>query len=285
MFGKESRDKIKNHKSRGVVIMKIAFLGTGNMGGALARAASKQEGNELLLVNRHSEKAERLRNEIGGTVLTHEAAVSEADMIFLGVKPVMLSELCGMIRRNLADRTAEGQTGPFVLVSMVAGVSIADLQGQLGAQYPVIRIMPNTPVSVGEGMILYTCSEEVSEDRKEAFLTAMRAAGRFLPIEERLMDAGMAVSGCGPAYVDLFVEALADAGVAGGLARKDALMLAAQTILGSAKLILESGKHPGVLKDEVCSPGGTTIRGVRKLEEKGFRSAVIEAALATTAGN
>ena len=265
--------------------MKIAFLGTGNMGGALARAASKQEGNELLLVNRHSEKAERLRNEIGGTVLTHEAAVSEADMIFLGVKPVMLSELCGMIRRNLADRTAEGQSRPFVLVSMVAGVSIADLQGQLGAQYPVIRIMPNTPVSVGEGMILYTCSEEVSEDRKEAFLTAMRAAGRFLPIEERLMDAGMAVSGCGPAYVDLFVEALADAGVAGGLARKDALMLAAQTILGSAKLILESGKHPGVLKDEVCSPGGTTIRGVRKLEEKGFRSAVIEAALATTAGN
>ena len=99
------------------------------------------------------------------------------------------------------------------------------------------------------------------------------------------MGAGMAVSGCGPAYVDLFVESLADAGVAGGLTRKDAMMLAAQTVLGSAKLILESGKHPGVLKDEVCSPGGTTIQGVRKLEEKGFRSAVIEAALATTAGH
>jgi pyrroline-5-carboxylate reductase len=168
---------------------------------------------------------------------------------------------------------------------MVAGVSISDLQGQLGAQYPVIRIMPNTPVAVGEGMILYTCSEEVTEEQKEAFLTAMHAAGRFLRIEERLMDAGMAVSGCGPAYVDLFVEALADAGVAGGLPRKDAMMLAAQTVLGSAKLILESGKHPGVLKDEVCSPGGTTIQGVRKLEEKGFRSAVIEAALATTGRN
>ena len=261
--------------------MKIAFIGTGNMGGALARAASKKEGSELLLVNRHPEKAERLSKEIGGTVVTHETAVREAEMIFIGVKPVMLSELCGMIRRDLGDKASEVNAAPFVLVSMVAGVSIADLQGQLGAQYPVIRIMPNTPVSVGEGMILYSCSEEVTEDQKAAFLSAMQAAGSFLPIEERLMGAGMAVSGCGPAYVDLFVESLADAGVAGGLTRKDAMMLAAQTVLGSAKLILESGKHPGVLKDEVCSPGGTTIQGVRKLEEKGFRSAVIEAALAT----
>ena len=265
--------------------MKIAFIGTGNMGGALARAASKKEGSELLLVNRHPEKAERLSKEIGGTVVTHETAVREAEMIFIGVKPVMLSELCGMIRRDLGEKASEENAAPFVLVSMVAGVSIADLQGQLGAQYPVIRIMPNTPVSVGEGMILYSCSEEVTEDQKAAFLSAMQAAGSFLPIEERLMGAGMAVSGCGPAYVDLFVESLADTGVAGGLTRKDAMMLAAQTVLGSAKLILESGKHPGVLKDEVCSPGGTTIQGVRKLEEKGFRSAVIEAALATTAGH
>ena len=262
--------------------MKIAFIGTGNMGGALARAASKKKGNQLLLVNRHPEKAERLRDEIGGTVVEHETAVRDAEMIFLGVKPVMLSELCGMIRRDLGEKAGEGKAKPFVLISMVAGVSIVDLQTQLGAQYPVIRIMPNTPVSVGEGMILYSCSEEVTEEQKVGFLSAMEAAGRFLPIEERLMDSGMAVSGCGPAYVDLFVEALADAGVAKGLPRKDALMLAAQTVLGSAKLILESGKHPGVLKDEVCSPGGTTIQGVRKLEEKGFRSAVIEAALATT---
>ena len=126
-------------------------------------------------------------------------------------------------------------------------------------------------------MILYACPAGVSP---EAFLHAMRFAGRFLAVEERLMNAGMAVSGCGPAFVDLFVEALADAGVAEGLYRRDAQMLAAQMVLGSAKLILESGQHPGELKDAVCSPGGTTIQGVRKLEEKGFRSAVIEAVIA-----
>ena len=153
--------------------MKIAFIGTGNMGGALARAASKKEGSELLLVNRHPEKAERLSKEIGGTVVTHETAVREAEMIFIGVKPVMLSELCGMIRRDLGEKAAEENAAPFVLVSMVAGVSIADLQGQLGAQYPVIRIMPNTPVSVGEGMILYSCSEEVTERVAKARLMEM----------------------------------------------------------------------------------------------------------------
>ncbi len=264
--------------------MKIAFIGTGNMGGALARAAAKVEENELFLVNRHPEKAERLREEIGGEVTTHEAAISAADTVFFGVKPNMLPELCSSVRRMMGEKAGGENEAEnpltFLLVSMVAGARIADIQGQLGAAYPVIRIMPNTPVSVGEGMILYTCSPEVTEEQKNGFLNSMRYAGRFQAVDERLMEAGMAVSGCGPAYVDLFVEALADAGVAGGLPRQTAMLLAAQTVLGSAKLILESGRHPGELKDAVCSPGGTTIQGVRKLEEKGFRSAVIEAALA-----
>ena len=164
----------------------------------------------------------------------------------------------------------------FAIVSMAAGVPVKRLKEMLG-DCPIIRIMPNTPVAVGEGMILYTGD---AETYMEAFLNAMHFAGRFLRVEERLMDAGMAVSGCGPAFVDLFVEALSDAGVASGLSRKDATVLAAQMVLGSAKLILESGRHPGELKDAVCSPGGTTIQGVRKLEEKGFRSAVIEAVIA-----
>lgn len=250
--------------------MKIAFIGTGNMGGALARAASKAE-NEVFLVNRHPEKAEKLQKEIGGSVTDYAYAIEKAELIFLGVKPRMLPELCETIRPLLERKSA-----PFAIVSMAAGVSVAKLRELLG-DCPIIRIMPNTPVSVGEGMILYTsCADAFLEP----FLRAMRFAGRFMPVEERLMDAGMAVSGCGPAFVDLFVEALADAGVASGLTRKDATVLAAQMVLGSAKLILESGRHPGELKDAVCSPGGTTIQGVRKLEEKGFRSAVIEAVIA-----
>ena len=255
--------------------MKLAFIGTGNMGGALARAAALEEDNELLLVNRHPEKAEKLRAEIGGIVTDHAGAVAGADLLFLGVKPVVLPTLCETLRPLLQKRE-----GRFVVVSMVAGVPIRKLQGELGEHLPIIRIMPNTPVAVGEGMILYSCSEEVREEEVQSFLRAMRHAGCFMKIEERLMEAGMAVSGCGPAYVDLFVEALADAAVACGLPRKDAIRLAAQMVLGSAKLILESGRHPGELKDAVCSPGGTTIQGVRALEARGFRSAVFEAVMA-----
>ena len=252
--------------------MKIAFIGTGNMGGALARAASREPGNQLFLCNRHPEKAARLQTEIGGTVVDYKEAVQQAELLFLGVKPVALPGLCEVLHPLLASRG-----GGLTIVSMVAGVKLEALQDLLATSLPMIRIMPNTPVSVGEGMILYTASPEADTG---GFLQAMRHAGRFLPVEERLMEAGMAVSGCGPAYVDLFVEALADAGVAGGLPRRDAIILAAQMVLGSAKLILESGRHPGELKDAVCSPGGTTIQGVRKLEEKGFRSAVIEAVIA-----
>ena len=251
--------------------MKIAFIGTGNMGGALARAAAKDQDNRIYLVNRHPEKAEALRREIGGEVTDCAQAVREAELVFLGVKPHVLPELCATLRPLVREKKA-----PFAVVSMAAGVPVTRLKELLG-DCPMIRIMPNTPVAVGEGMILYTGD---AEEEMEAFLHAMRFAGRFLRVEERLMDAGMAVSGCGPAFVDLFVEALSDAGVASGLSRKDATVLAAQMVLGSARLILESGRHPGELKDAVCSPGGTTIQGVRKLEEKGFRSAVIEAVIA-----
>ena len=254
---------------------KIAFIGTGNMGSALARAASKAEENSLFLVNRHPEKAVILQKETGGCVTDHKTAAENADYLFLGVKPRMLPEVAETLSPIL-----QSMETPPVLVSMLAGTEIRQLQQNLGTHCPVIRIMPNTPVSVGEGMILYCCSELVCTEDETAFLEAMRYAGRFIKLEEHLIDAGMAVSGCGPAYVDLFVEALADAGVACGLTRKDALLLAAQMTLGSARLILEGGQHPSILKDAVCSPGGTTIQGVRKLEEKGFRSAVMEAVIA-----
>jgi pyrroline-5-carboxylate reductase len=164
-----------------------------------------------------------------------------------------------------------------ILVSMAAGIAIADIQRMAGKDYPVIRIMPNTPVGVGEGMVLYTVSENVTADMKAAFCDAMSGAGLLDEIPEKLIDAGSAVSGCGPAFACLFVEALADGGVACGLPRDKALTYAAQMLKGTAKLILESGEHPGKLKDAVCSPGGSTIAGVRALEQGNFRGSTMDA--------
>jgi pyrroline-5-carboxylate reductase len=148
-----------------------------------------------------------------------------------------------------------------------------------GGEYPIIRIMPNTPCMVGEGMTQY-CTVGVSEDALSDFLAAMAPAGRFDAVEERLMDAAGCVSGCGPAFAYLFIEALADGGVACGLPRAQAVEYAAQMMAGAARMVLESGEHPGLLKDRVCSPGGTTIQGVRALEANGFRSACMEAVIA-----
>ena len=252
----------------------IGFVGTGNMGGALARAAAKQQENSLLLANRTATKAQALADEIGGSVTDNAGVIAAANYIFIGVKPQMLHGLAASCAGEFEKRG-----GDFVIVSMAAGSSIELIQSLFGS-YPVIRIMPNTPAAIGMGMILYACSKEVSEAQEQAFLQAMAGAGRFLKIDEKLIDAGSAVSGCGPAFADLFIEALADGGVACGLPRKQAMEMAAQMLMGSAALVLQSGKHPGLLKDEVCSPGGSTIQGVRKLEEHGFRSAVFEAVVA-----
>ena len=253
----------------------FGFIGTGNMGGALARAARKSlSGEQVLLSNRTAEKAQLLAEELECLVADNTAVAERADVIFLGVKPQMMAELLADIGPVLARRQSR-----FLLVTMAAGLTIARIQELAGGKYPVIRIMPNTPASIGAGMILYTCGESVTKPEEQAFLEAMADAGRFSPLPEKLIDAGSAVSGCGPAFVDLFIEALADGGVACGLPRTQALEFAAQMVAGSAQLVLESRQHPGVLKDAVCSPGGTTIQGVRVLEEAGFRGAVMDAVI------
>ena len=153
-------------------MLTLGFIGTGNMGGALAQAAAKNENNRLLLANRHPEKAQRLRESIGGELTDSRGAAAEADYIFLGVKPQMLESLFGQIRETLSARSDR-----FVLVSMAAGTSMEKVQRLAGGDYPVIRIMPNTPVSIGEGMILYACSDNVTPEEKQIFLSAMAAAG------------------------------------------------------------------------------------------------------------
>ena len=256
--------------------VKLGFIGVGNMGGALARAARRNTPSSAICVaNRSPEKAKALADEIGCQVKSNSEIAAWANYIFLGVKPQMMEDLLKEIAPVLAAREDR-----FILVTMAAGLSMEDIRSMAGGGYPVLRIMPNTPCSIGEGMVLYTRGPGVTEDEERVFLEAMGGAGRFSAIPERLMDAGSAVAGCGPAFLDLFVEALADGGVACGLPRAQALEFAAQMAAGSARLILESGSHPGTLKDAVCSPGGTTIQGVRKLEEAGFRGAVMNAVIA-----
>ena len=254
----------------------FGFIGTGNMGGALARALRKNvSGKEIELTNRSIEKADALASELCCHVAaSNEEVARKSGYIFLGVKPQMMEEMLLGLRETLAQREDR-----FILVSMAAGLTIARIREMAGGDYPIIRIMPNTPASIGEGMILYTAGSDVLDIELQVFLTAMSGAGRLSPLPEHLMDAGSAVSGCGPAFVDLFIEALADGGVACGLPRAAALEFAAQMAAGSAKLILESGKHPGQLKDAVCSPGGTTIQGVRAREEGGFRGTVMNAVI------
>ena len=253
--------------------MIFGFIGTGNMGGALAKAAAKSlEPQEILLSNKTFAKAQALAEELGCKALSVEEVAQKAELLFLGVKPHMMADLLASIAPILAAKET-----PFCLVSMAAGLTMADIQRMAGADYPVIRIMPNTPVSVGQGVILYDKTANVPQESLEAFLWGMDQAGLLDPLPEKLIDAGSAVAGCGPAFAALFMEALADGGVACGLPRAKAMEYAAKTLLGTATLALESGQHPGALKDAVCSPGGSTIAGVRALEQGAFRAAAMNA--------
>ena len=255
----------------------MAFIGTGNMGSALARAASKSvSGEHILLSNRTPAKAEALAAALNARAVNNLTIAAEADFIFLGVKPQMMAGLMEEIRPVLTERK-DG----FVLVSMAAGLTMEKIRAMSGTDCPVIRILPNTPCAIGEGIILYTCDAAVTEAQKEAFLAAMGAAGRLAPIEEHLINAGSTISGSAPAFTAMFIEAMADGAVACGLPRAAAMEFAAQMLVGTAKLYLENGNHPGAMKDAVCSPAGSTIQGVRALEQGGFRTAVMEAIIAT----
>ena len=255
---------------------KFGFIGVGNMGAALARAVAKTvDGNEIILANRSSSKAEILAYELGCNSADNITVAANCRFIFLGVKPQMLKSMLSGIAPVLAERNDH-----FVLVSMAAGVTVSSIKELAGGDYPVIRIMPNTPVSNGNGMIVYSVGHNVFEDDLYEFTSALKFAGKLDRIDESLIDAASAISGCGPAFVYMFAEALADGGVNCGLPRSKAIEYAAQTIFGSASLIQSSGKHVGQLKDEVCSPAGSTIEGVKTLEDAGFRSAALNAVTA-----
>jgi len=254
---------------------KFGFIGIGNMGGAIASAAAKAiEPWDILVSAKHPEHAKAF-SEKWGTVPSDNATIaSQAKFIVLGVKPQYMQEVLGALKPIIQVRT------DAVLVTMAAGLTMDNISAMVGGGYPVIRIMPNTPAAVGKGVVLYDANDRVSPADLQEFISAMSPAGVLDRIPEKLIDAGSAVAGCGPAFAAMFLEALADGGVACGLPRDKALRYAAQMMVGTGELMIASGSHPGQMKDAVCSPGGSTIQGVRALEAGGLRSAVTEAVIA-----
>ncbi len=245
--------------------MKVGFIGLGNMGSAIARAVAKCDDVSLFLSSHNPEKAGKLQAEIGGQLLDNAQVAAESDVVFLGVKPYQVA--------STIKEIGEGSNNGNIWISMATGVSLETL-AKLLPGHDLVRMMPNTPVAIGQGMTSYTSQ---SNKAKEVFKDLMAYSGKVVEIQEGLMDAATAVAGCGPAFVYQFIEALGDAGVQNGLSRSQAIEMAAQTVLGSAQMVLESGQHPAQLRDAVTSPGGSTIAGVVELEKNGFRYAAISA--------
>ena len=247
--------------------MKYGFIGCGNMGGAIARAMSSK--TKDIAVSDRSGKAKALAAELDISYWDVEKIAQECDRIFLAVKPHMMAEVLKPLQKILKQKKP-------LLITMAAGLEVGKIEEFAGGDLPVIRIMPNTPTAVGKGVIPYCANDRVSEKMLADWLADMAPCGMLDSLEERLMDAASALSGCGPAYVYLMLEAMADGAVACGIPRAKAMDYAAMTLSGAAEMYLSTHQHPGALKDAVCSPGGSTIVGVRTLEEHGFRGAVMD---------
>lgn len=250
---------------------KFGFIGAGNMGFAMMRGLVRTfQPEQICFYERDKKRAEEVAEATGARIMeTGCACAASSEYVILAVKPQQL--------RAAAEEIAPGILERQILISIAPGISIADLKEIFGEHCRVIRAMPNTPALVGEGMS-GVCYEEAlfSEEERETIRRFFESFGKMALIEERLINAVVCVSGSSPAYVYLFLEALADSGVKYGLSRSLAYEMAAQAVLGSAKMLMETGEHPGRLKDQVCSPGGTTIAAVGALEEYGLRNAVMK---------
>lgn len=253
--------------------MKIGFIGLGNMatamiGGILGKGLYSKE--DIIGADKLQATADAAKAKFGITTYEdNKEVVRNADIVVFAVKPIFLPEVIEEIKNEM--------TMDKLIVSIVAGKSIAWIEEAFGKQIRLVRCMPNTPAFVGEGCTAICLNDFATKEDENVALAMMNSFGKASVVMEHLMDAVVGVSGSSPAYVFMFIEAMADAAVLAGMPRAQAYEFAAQAVLGSAKMVLETGKHPAELKDMVCSPGGTTIEAVRVLEEKGFRSAVIDA--------
>lgn len=250
------------------------FIGCGNIGSILAAVVAKSVGGSHILTADHNEyKIERLRREHGTVPASDREVAEKSRFIFLGVKPQVMRKALGEIRETLDKRDKKDR---FVAVTMAAGFRMEWVSELLGG-CPVIRIMPNTPAAVGSGVIPYCVNESVTEQDESDFLKLVRPAGMIERVDESKMDMACAVTGCGPAFVCMFLEAMIDGAVRCGLPRTQAKLFALQTIEGTAKLALEMERDPAELRADVCSPAGSSIEGISVLEGRAVRSAVIDA--------
>jgi len=258
--------------------LSIGFLGAGKMATALARGfirAKLAEPDQMIASDPIAAARTAFANDTGAKVAASNIEVVEAaKVVFLAVKPDQVATVLADVHSQL--------TGEHLLVSIAAGVPIAKLESGLPVGARVIRVMPNTPALVGESATAYALGKAATSADGELALKLFSAVGAAFQVKEYLLDAVTGLSGSGPAYVYQFIEALSDGGVAAGLPRDVATKLAAQTVLGSAKMVLETGQHPGALKDMVTSPGGTTIEGLHELEKGKLRGTVISAVRAAT---
>ncbi len=249
--------------------LKAGFIGAGNMGSALLQAVAKLAGGENIAVfDPDTAKTERLAEEFGCAVLHSSEIVKNAEYIFLAIKPQMYET----VLTPLVSAFSENENG--IIVTMAAGLSAAAVKQLSGNKNGVIRIMPNTPAAVGSGMMLYCADSDVSAPKIEEFKKMMAASGELLELPEALIDAGSCISGCGPAFVYEFIHALALGGESCGLSYKDAVVLAAQTAKGAAEMVLKTSKPCDELCNNVCSPGGTTIEGVKHLRSADLEGVV-----------
>lgn len=253
--------------------MKLGFIGTGNMASAIMGGIIKKDiisADEIIGADLFAPGRERVKEQYGIHVTaSNKEVVENAEVIILSVKPQFYADVICEIK----DIIKENQ----IVITIAPGKTLAWLADQFGKDVKLVRTMPNTPAMVGEGMTAACPNEHLTEDEIAYVKTLLGSFGRVEIVPERLMDVVVSTSGSSPAYVFMMIEAMADAAVSGGMPRPQAYQFAAQAVLGSAKMVLETGKHPGELKDMVCSPAGTTIEAVRTLEELGFRSAIFEA--------
>lgn len=253
--------------------MKLGFIGTGNMasaimGGVIDKGLFKAD--EIIGADPFAPGRERAKEQFGIHVTAdNKEVVKNAEVIILSVKPQFYADVIAGIRDDVTDDQ--------IIITIAPGKTLSWLADQFGRAVKIVRTMPNTPAMVGEGMTAACPNEHMTEEEIGRVKEILESFSRVELVPEKLMDVVTAVSGSSPAYVFMFIEAMADAAVLAGMPRAQAYEFAAQTVMGSAKMVLETGQHPGALKDMVCSPAGTTIEAVRVLEEKGMRAAVIDA--------